>query len=108
MSSGTNRPGFVFKQTHTTNSASCPERSAMSISLEPEAEIIRKQIKQMIPETAIEGEIISDKADRLQSDDGKILYSGSALFTRVVALRKKIKELGDVFLSPHEDRYSRY
>jgi hypothetical protein len=73
----------------------------MSIPLGPEAEKIRKQIKQMIPETAVESDITSEKADGLQSNDGRILYSGGALVDKVIDLRKQL-QLGNVFLFPQK------
>lgn len=72
----------------------------MSLPLNPAAEEIRKEIKQMIPETATEGETILERADRLSSDDGRILYSGESLLNKVVALRTHIEEIGDVFILP--------
>ncbi|OJJ79277.1 uncharacterized protein ASPGLDRAFT_52730 [Aspergillus glaucus CBS 516.65] len=59
----------------------------MNRHLKPEAEKIRKEIKEMIPETATEDNSNLEKADCLRSDDGRVMYAGEALANKVVTLR---------------------
>lgn len=47
--------------------------------LKPGAEKIRKEIKEMIPETAMEENSNLEKADLLCSDDGRIMYTRERL-----------------------------
>ena len=69
----------------------------MSRRLTPEAEKIREQIKQMIPETTRGGCDGLDKVDRLQSQDGRIMYGGSLLASKVSSLLR-ILDIGQVCL----------
>ena len=63
----------------------------MSRRLTPGAEDIREQIKQMIPETTRGGCDDLDKVDRLQSQDGRIMYGGSLLASKVSQLLRILK-----------------
>ncbi|BCR83055.1 uncharacterized protein ACHE_10457A [Aspergillus chevalieri] len=59
----------------------------MSRHLEPDAEKVRKQIKEMISETATEDNSNLKKVDCLRSDDGRVMYAGEELAKQVVTLR---------------------
>lgn len=59
----------------------------MNRHLKPEAEKIRKEIKEMIPETATEDNSNLKKVDCLRSDDGRVMYVGELLANKVVTLR---------------------
>lgn len=71
----------------------------MSRHLEPDAEKVRKQIKEMISETATEDNSNLKKVDCLRSDDGRVMYAGEELAKQVVTLRHYLG-LGPVCLSP--------
>lgn len=71
----------------------------MNRHLKPEAEKIRKEIKEMIPETATEDNSNLKKVDCLRSDDGRVMYVGELLANKVVTLRHYLS-LGSVCLSP--------
>ncbi|KAE8421459.1 hypothetical protein BDV36DRAFT_280765 [Aspergillus pseudocaelatus] len=69
----------------------------MSCPLDAKAEKIRREIKQMIPETATGDDNATEKADSLRSTDGRIMYAGGALGKKAIELRDHLglgKELG--------------
>jgi hypothetical protein len=72
----------------------------MSRHLEPDAEKVRKQIKEMISETATEDNSNLKKVDCIHSIDGRVMYVGKALANKVVTLRQYLG-LGSVCLSPN-------
>ncbi|KAK9546937.1 hypothetical protein V6Z77_009163 [Aspergillus fumigatus] len=71
----------------------------MSLPLGAKAEKLRKEIKQMIPETAMEGKAMLEDTDRLTSADGRVLYSGAVLHNKVAELRKELRISDDVGFS---------
>lgn len=77
----------------------------MSRSLDAEAEKIRKEIKQMIPETASEENKNTRQTDSLRSKDGRIMYAGTKLGNKVVELRDYLN-IGTVGYTARNTRYN--
>ena len=91
---------FCSQQNPLYESRVLAAHTKMNRHLKPEAEKIRKEIKEMIPETATEDNSNLEKADCLRSDDGRVMYAGEALANKVVTLRHYLG-LGSVSLSPN-------